>query len=90
MKKFGIHPQFHHFNFMGDSLAMNQKDFEDFIEDFGNNKNDSLSSAIPGENPFKFHQKSMEEMMKMLEQQMQEMQKQQQRFFKEDPNWKEF
>jgi hypothetical protein len=90
MKRFGIHPEFHKFQFPGDSLAMNHHGFDNFFEFFLNNPNDSTHTKalkkgqqIPGP-------KSMDEMMKMLHEQMKAMEEQHRKFFEDQPKWQEF
>lgn len=90
MKRFGIYPQFHNFQFPGDSLVMNNHGFDNFFEFFMNNPNDSTRSKtlekgqpIPGP-------KSMDEMMKMFQEQMKAMEEQHRKFFEDRPKWQEF
>ena len=88
LKKFGIHPHFHHFRMNTDSLVMNQKDFDEFFN-FPDNNKDSLTTRTPNKLPFHSQQKSMDEVMKMLQQQMEQMQEYQRKLFKEDPKMKD-
>lgn len=87
MKKFGIHPPLHYFQFYGDSLSMNFPDFGDFFNNFRGNRGDSISV---GEDQLFSQPKSMDEMMKMLQQQMNEMEERHRKFFKEEPKRQEF
>jgi hypothetical protein len=90
MQKFGLNNHFQDFDFVNDSLAFNFRNLDDLFNHPDMNKNDSISSKSNSISPFHSTPKSMEEVMKMLQQQMKEMKENQQKFFKEQPGWKEF
>jgi len=77
--------QFRSFHFKNDSTDHNFMGFEDFFRQFNENENDSILSKTPGMAPFQQHQKTMDEMMKMLQQQMKEMEELHRKFLKEEP-----
>lgn len=84
MKKFGLNQHyFNNFGLKNDSLALNFKDFDDFFNNFGSPKSDSILSKSPHLSKLK----SMDEMIKILQQQMQEMEKQHQKFFNGELEW---
>ncbi len=89
MKKFGLREGFPGVGSKNDSLAMNLKDFKDFINPFNENKNDSVLSKLPHGKSRISPPKTMNDMMKILQQQMQEMEEYQHNFFKEQPKGKE-
>ncbi|MBA4410226.1 MAG: hypothetical protein C0397_12470 [Odoribacter sp.] len=89
MKKFGLNLLFHDFRFNTDSLALNFKDFNDFL-DFRENESDSILSEFERQPLLNSQLKSLDEMMKKLHQQMLEMEEYQRKFFKEQPKWKKF
>jgi hypothetical protein len=88
MKKFGT-DHFQFFNFEGDSLKGNLKDFGDFFGQMKPDKKDSISSGQQN-NPWNPSAHSMQEMMKIMQHHMQEILKHQQQFFDKQPDWKEF
>jgi hypothetical protein len=90
MNLHGVKRHFHNFQFWNDSTTSNLMDIDDFLRQFNRNKNDSISSESPYKMPFQSHSKSMDDMMKMLQQQIQDMRKNRQKFFEEQPDWKEF
>jgi hypothetical protein len=80
MKKFGM-DNFRFFNFDGDSLHSNFKDFDDLLGQMEPNKKDSITSGH--KTPGKTTPHSTQDMLKMIQQQMKEMEEFQRKFFKE-------
>ena len=56
---------------------------DDYFNNFGMNKNDSISSNSQRQSAKQNYPRSMKEMMKMMQQQMKEMEEFQRKFFKE-------
>ena len=79
-KRFEQFHDFRNFDFPNDSAAFNFKLPNNFFDESGKGKKDSISSKSPNSS-LGLHPKSMKEMMKMMKMQMQEMEEYQRRFF---------
>ena len=84
MKQFKQFHQFKDFQFPNDSVAFNFNFPDDFGDENGTGKTDSLSSKSPFHS-FGNQQKSMEEMMQLFELHRKEMEDFQKRFFEKQP-----
>jgi hypothetical protein len=80
MKRFEQFHDFRNFDFPKDSIAFNFKMPDNFFDESGKGKKDSISSKSP-HSSLGLHPKSMKEMMQMMQIQMQEMEDYQRRFF---------
>jgi len=80
MKQFEQFHNFKNFDFPNDSIALNFNMPDNFFDENGKGKKDSISSRSP-HNSLGLHPKSMEEMMKMLQLHMQQMEEYQRKFF---------
>jgi hypothetical protein len=80
MKKFEQFHSFKNFDFPNDSIALNFNMPDNFFDENGKGKKDSINSRSP-HNSLGLHPKSMEEMMQMLQLRMQEMEEYQRKFF---------
>lgn len=80
MKKFEQFHSFKNFDFPNDSIALNFNMPDNFFDENGKGKKDSISSKSP-RNSLGLHPKSMEEMMQILQLRMQEMEEYQRKFF---------
>ena len=80
MKRFEQFHDFSNFDLPNDSIALNFNMPDNFFDESGKGKKDSISSKSP-RNSLGLHPKSMEEMMKMMQMQMQEMEEYQRKFF---------
>ena len=79
-KRFEQFHDFRNFDFPNDSTALNFKMPDNFFDESGKGKNDSISSKSP-HSSLGLHPKSMEEMIQMMQIQMQEMEEYQRKFF---------
>jgi hypothetical protein len=78
INQFRLH---HQFNFKNDSIGLNSFDMNDFVNQFSENRNDSISINSPINNQLNFSPNSMNDMIEMFEKQMKELEEQQQKVF---------
>jgi len=80
MKQFEQFHNFKNFDFPNDSIALNFNMPDNFFDENGKGKKDSISSKS-SRNSLGLHPKSMEEMMQMLQLHVKEMEEYQRKFF---------
>lgn len=81
MQKFGLNHHSQNFKFNNDSITDDFNSFDDSFNNFGMNKNDSISAKSHSKSPLHAKPNSMNDMMQMLQQQMKEMEEYQRKFF---------